>query len=324
MDNIYSVLNVSENASKEELKAAFIAWKKPRQQILRTGTREEQAQASAEISKMTILYKEACSVSDSLNTKGKTTDNVRNNETNSTTEKIFSSSTLSTHSKINSQSHININENPSSPTPPVSFPTYSESSPQKILNILFCIAIIAFGCAILYLYNKDKNSSIYIPPVVQNKPQNTNTPNMTSNNDLSSEKNTSSPVEIKLVQEAQNKPIVEDKNVGKTSAQRGAIQTLLDFHENITKKSFRQAYDCMSYDLQNQISYEGWTPGFNTTVSSVPSNIKIVSESENRIVLTYDLTAIDNPGGQQTFAGTVVIIKTSEGWKIDDVINKPK
>ena len=68
--NIYSVLNVPENESKEELKAAFIAWKKPRQQLLRTGTREEQSQASAEISEMTKLYKEACEKLKSTNTGG--------------------------------------------------------------------------------------------------------------------------------------------------------------------------------------------------------------------------------------------------------------
>ena len=78
----------------------------------------------------------------------------------------------------------------------------------------------------------------------------------------------------------------------------------------------------MSYDLQGEISYEGWTPCFRYTVSSTPTNIKVVSESADRIVLTYDLIAVDNPGGTTTFAGTVVMIKTSDGWKFDDVKNK--
>ena len=297
MENIYSLLNLPESASREELKAAFIAWKKTRQQILRTGTREEQSQAANEISTMTTLYKEACGISDSSNVKRKSDKNIGHTDTHSTRE-----------------------SNRPSPIPPDLRSAYSENHSQKILNVVFCIAIIVFGGAILYLYNKD-SSTFILPAVVQNNRQNTNNSNVPNNN-LSNEKITNPLVESKPKQEPQNTPAVADKNVGKTPAQRGAIQTLLDFHENITKKSLRQAYNCMSHDLQNEISYEGWIPGFNTTVSSTPSNIKVVSESENRVVLTYDLTAVDNPGGTQTFAGTVIMIKTSDGWKIDDVTNK--
>lgn len=297
MDDVYSILNLPENASREELKTAFIAWKKSRQQILQTGTREEQTQAANEISTMTKLYKEICGISDSSNYQRKSDKNIDNTETHSTRE-----------------------SNIPSPTSPDLRSSYSENNPPKILNMVFCIAIIVFCGAILYLFNKD-SPTFSLPDLVQNKTQDKVNPIVTNNN-KSTEKITNYPVESNPKHESQNTPEVADKNVGKTPAQRGAIQTLLDFHENITKKSLRQAYDCMSYDLQNEISYEGWIPGFNTTVSSTPSNITVVSELEDRIVLTYDLTAVDNPGGTRTFKGTVVMVKTSSGWKIDDVTNK--
>ena len=66
----------------------------------------------------------------------------------------------------------------------------------------------------------------------------------------------------------------------------------------------------------------GCLAGFNTTVSSTVSDIKVAYESENRVVLTYILTAVDNSGGTSTFNGTVTVIKTDDGWKIDEITNK--
>ena len=284
MDDIYSLLNVSENADKEELKAAFIAWKKPRQEILKTGTREEQAQASSEISEMTKLYKEACE-------KFKPTPAAEKSKAD----------TGNDNKNVDKK-----NNDPSS----YSRITPTETNTSKILNVVLCAVIVILGGVIFYLY--DKNSST--PVIVQNtQPRIENS--RSSSNDSKTEK-------ISVNKPVESKPMVEDKNVGKNPEQRAAIQTLLDFHENITKKSLRQAYDCMSYDLQGEISYEGWTPGFRYTVSSTPTNIKVVSESSDKIILTYDLTAVDNPGGTTTFAGTVVMLKTSAGWKIDDIKNK--
>ena len=288
MDDIYSLLKVSANASKEELKAAFIAWKKPRQEILRTGTREEQAQASYEISEMTKLYKEACA--------------------------SFKSAAADEESKLNNDNDTknSAKKDNVSPPPNLNVTPAESKNTSKILNAVLCVVIVILGGVIVYLYNKNSST----PVIVQNTPthiENSHSPS-----------NKSDAEKISVTKPVETKPVVEDKNVGKTPAQREAIQTLLDFHENITKKSLRQAYDCMSYALKDVIPYEGWTYGFNTTVSSTPTNIKVVSESSNRIVLTYDLIAVDNPGGTTTFAGTIVIIRTSAGWKIDDIKNIPR
>ena len=113
------------------------------------------------------------------------------------------------------------------------------------------------------------------------------------------------------------KPFNDSKSFG----QHEAIKALVAFHDNITNKRFSRAYSYFSPYLQSKISYEGWIPGFDTTVSSTPTNIRVVSDSGDQVVLTYDLIAVDNPGGTTIFAGTVVMIRTPNGWKIDDVKN---
>lgn len=310
MDDIYSLLNLPKNASREELKTAFITWKKSQQQILQSGTRDEQAVASKRIGEMTKLYKEACGISDSTNIPKSPTVQSGNNQTDSKINKTTVSDVL-----------------------PDSSSTSYEVNKQKILNIVLCAVIVILSAIVLYLYNP-KGSFIAIPSVLQNLfnshensgPVNSNTANTISPSHEKEQVISVNPQTENTSSEEKksDKPTVEDRNTGKNPAQREAIQTLLDFHENITKKSLRQAYDCMSYNLQGEISYEGWAPGFRDTISSTPTNIKVVSELPDKIVLTYDLTAVDKPNITATFAGTAVIIKTSSGWKIDDVINKNK
>ncbi len=97
---------------------------------------------------------------------------------------------------------------------------------------------------------------------------------------------------------------------------------LRNFHKNITDKNYRKAYDCLSKNYQDAVTYEGWAPGFRTTVSSTVSDIKTESQTDTEAVLTYILKAVDNPGGTQRFRGTAVLVKTPEGWKIEEITNK--
>lgn len=105
-------------------------------------------------------------------------------------------------------------------------------------------------------------------------------------------------------------------------AGQSPTQTLKAFHQNITDKAYRKAYDCLSRDFQNSMSYEGWASGFQTTVSSTVSDVKTESQTNDQAVLTYLLKAVDNPGGTKYFRGTAVLVKTSGGWKIDEITNK--
>ena len=107
--------------------------------------------------------------------------------------------------------------------------------------------------------------------------------------------------------------------------QRAAFQALINFHAGITNKNFQSAYDCFSRGLQNEISYEGWTPGFSTTVSSNVSEVRVVNESPNAIELSYVLTAVDNINGRESvakFNGTVTVINEDGQWKLDFIKNK--
>lgn len=118
------------------------------------------------------------------------------------------------------------------------------------------------------------------------------------------------------VEEPKPAPVQDDK------AQ--AIAVLNEFHESITKKDYRRAYDCFSDAFKNRVPYDGWAPGFKTTVSSSALDIKVSDMSDDSITLNYNLRAVDDPGGTRNFNSNVVMIKTADGWKINATSNKLK
>ena len=109
-----------------------------------------------------------------------------------------------------------------------------------------------------------------------------------------------------------------------TVEQRDAIQTLMLFHENITQKNYRQAYSCLTPELQSRLKFDGWAEGFKTTISSEVSNIEVLSSSSKQIVLSYDLKAVDEPDKISNFRGTTTLLKTLSGWKINEIINRAR
>lgn len=128
----------------------------------------------------------------------------------------------------------------------------------------------------------------------------------TGNNDLPQE-NTESAAEKK-----QGNPAQE------------AVRVFQGFHRDITNRNLRAAYDTLGYDMQSEMTYEGWAPGFDTTLSSTPYDIEVQSATDMRVEITYVLRAVDNPGGTRYFDGRAVIIKRGSEWKIDEIINKPR
>ena len=101
-----------------------------------------------------------------------------------------------------------------------------------------------------------------------------------------------------------------------------AIDKLNAFYGNITDKKYDQAYNFFSNDMKSRIEYANWMSGFDTTVSSKASDIKIESKSEKMIILRYTLTAVDNPGGTRKFDSTATLIDTDDGWKLESMSNK--
>lgn len=302
MDEFLALLNLSPDASKEEVKTAFLKWKKERQKVLVSGKPAEQKLITEEITRVTAMYKKF--VGDSPKEKGEETP-----------------------SQIN-----NVQSN--------------QSDQSKNLMAFTCICVVFVLCGSAFYSLKDSfNIPSFSKPTnplagIQEKFESANETLQREPvqqlqrppKDLSEPpKNVSEPAE--KLSEPKEKPIEKpvekpvEKNSGKTPNQRAAIQTLLDFHDGITSKNLRDSYNCLSMDFQNFMSYDGWAPGFATTVSSEVDNIAIVSEADNEIVLSYVLKATDNIQGKQQvsyFNGTVNIINENGRWKIDNIKNKSR
>ena len=109
-----------------------------------------------------------------------------------------------------------------------------------------------------------------------------------------------------------------------SSGSQDAVRTFETFHRNITNRNLRAAYNALGSEMQSQMTYEGWAPGFNTTVSSTPLNVEVQSATQDRVAVTYTLRAVDNPGGTRYFNGRAVLTRHGSVWKIDEIVNKPK
>ena len=84
----------------------------------------------------------------------------------------------------------------------------------------------------------------------------------------------------------------------------------------------QKAYQCLSQNFRSTLAYDDWAPGFNDTISSTPSNIRIVSANENKVVLSYDLKSRDRNGSAvkvQEFQGKTILIKENGDWVIDAI-----
>ena len=95
------------------------------------------------------------------------------------------------------------------------------------------------------------------------------------------------------------------------------------FHKAITDRQYMRAYNFLSPEMKQYVgNVEGWKNGYATTLSSVPTNISVISFNTNRTDLRFRLRAVDRVGtGMQTryFNGTCTLIKCADGWKIDEV-----
>ena len=100
------------------------------------------------------------------------------------------------------------------------------------------------------------------------------------------------------------------------------METFVKFHEYITRKEYKKAYDCYCQKLRNSSNYQKWSEGFKTTVSSKVSNLEIIGAANNEYTIKFNLEAVDNPGGTRNFNGTAVIVKENNAWKIYSVNHK--
>lgn len=197
--------------------------------------------------------------------------------------------------------------------------------------------LIAFIVLSLFVQKFDSiKNAIAVNTTAQSKQTNNKNQNKKVKEKVESQKNNNSQNNVQVnnkknvtpsesTKKSKQQTIVNPWDIGKNQSQKEAIKTLCDFHSNITNKNYRAAYNCLSQSFQDRMRYDGWAAGFKTTVSSTPQDIKVYSESNDHIVLTYNLKAVDNPGGTKIYSGTAVVKHTgNNGWKINEITNKEK
>lgn len=104
-----------------------------------------------------------------------------------------------------------------------------------------------------------------------------------------------------------------------------AQAALVGYYDDITKRNMQSAYGRLSDAMQNQMGvYENFASGYETTISSQASEVKVVSSSDTQASLSYLLTSKDRTDSGktkvQTFRGQATLQKGADGaWKIADM-----
>ena len=111
-----------------------------------------------------------------------------------------------------------------------------------------------------------------------------------------------------------------------TDTPQGSAQAaLIGYYDDITKRNMQSAYGRLSDAMQNQMGvYENFASGYQTTISSQASDVKVQSSSDTQATLSYTLTSKDRTGSGktkvQTFRGQATLEKGADGtWKITDM-----
>lgn len=105
----------------------------------------------------------------------------------------------------------------------------------------------------------------------------------------------------------------------------GATGAFTKYHKDISSHHMNDAYNAFSDGFKAKVPYSGWVSGYNTTISSEPSNIKTISSNDSQAQLSFTLKARDRANGKilvQVFEGTCTLVKANNQWKIDEIISK--
>lgn len=117
--------------------------------------------------------------------------------------------------------------------------------------------------------------------------------------------------------------VVPNKDKQKNTDISDAGVKFFEYHRAITEHNLRTAYGLLSKDFQDRMTYEGWAPGFDKTLSSNPSNLQLISSEPNRVEFSYNLEARDKENNKvkvQSFKGKTILIKENGNWKIDSIV----
>ena len=101
-----------------------------------------------------------------------------------------------------------------------------------------------------------------------------------------------------------------------------AAAAFVSYHNAITNGNFPAAFDLFTDERKAKMDYNirGFASGYSDTISSEVTDLKLVSNSGDTVVMNYILDARDRAGGgrilYQQFSGQVVMIRVGGVWKI--------
>ena len=112
----------------------------------------------------------------------------------------------------------------------------------------------------------------------------------------------------------------DDSGIDENTKQAAAA--FLRFHEAITDKNYSAAFNLFSDERKEEMDYNvrAFAQGYSDTITSEITDLKLVSTSNNYVVMDYVLDARDRAGGGKTlyqqFRGQVEMVKVGGEWKI--------
>ena len=116
----------------------------------------------------------------------------------------------------------------------------------------------------------------------------------------------------------------EQLQLPEESTDNPAQLALKNYYKYITEKKFREAYDTLTWDMQNHMgTYEDFSNDHDETISSVAQNVMILSSNDTETILQYDLIARDKFKRDrvkvQNFSGVATLKLENDIWKIDSM-----
>lgn len=107
-----------------------------------------------------------------------------------------------------------------------------------------------------------------------------------------------------------------------------AARAFLSYHEAITDRNFSAAFNLFTEERKANMNYnvQAFAKGYADTLRSEITDLRLVSSSENHVVMNYILDARDRTGGSrvlyQQFQGQVEMVKVGGEWKIASTQSK--
>lgn len=103
-----------------------------------------------------------------------------------------------------------------------------------------------------------------------------------------------------------------------------AQSALKNYYKFITEKKFHEAYNSLTWEMQNQLgTYESFSNDYDDTISSTANNVRIISSGNTEVVLHYELIARDkfnqNRVKVQIFSGVATLKVEDNVWRIDNM-----